>query len=220
MRAYSLDSRAIGYTDTYGQRFMREGNYRYAVTRAGCADLAQEHPFTVEVRNGGTETMTQHTVMLSHAGGVFEPEPGSVEIATGDLVAWACRDADAPSFEVVGTADFFRSARLVNESGYAHAFSEPGDYEWVDLYGSGLTGVVRVTAPDVSTTEGLAEWQKELSQGTLVMISGATADPAEVTIVTGQTVYFAVTKAPGISITDRYVADVAIRAARFIPAEP
>jgi hypothetical protein len=39
------------------------------------------------------------------------------------------------------------------------------------------------------------------------MITGTKAEPAEVEIVVGQTVYFAVTKAPGISISDAPMAE-------------
>jgi hypothetical protein len=41
-----------------------------------------------------------------------------------------------------------------------------------------------------------------LSKGTVVTIADDRAAPADVEIVTGQTVFFAVTKSRGISITD------------------
>ena len=37
------------------------------------------------------------------------------------------------------------------------------------------------------------------------MIAGERAEPREIDIVTGQTVFFAITKGPGISITDQRV---------------
>jgi hypothetical protein len=43
---------------------------------------------------------------------------------------------------------------------------------------------------------------KALSQGALVTIKGR-AEPQQVEIVTGQTVFFAVVDAPGITITDQ-----------------
>jgi hypothetical protein len=45
-------------------------------------------------------------------------------------------------------------------------------------------------------------WQKSLSKGTLVVVSDTKAEPSEVQIFTGQTVFFTITKSPGISITD------------------
>ena len=208
MQSNSLDSRAIGYTDTYGQRFMREGSFRYGVAAAPGAILLSDFPFVVEVADGNAERMTQHTVELTYTDKGFHPDSESVRIEAGDLVTWVCRDASTPPFEVVGVHDFFRSSRLVNESGYAHAFGTPGDYEWVDVYGSGIGGVVHVRQPEIADRESLAAWQKQLATGSIVMIGAERAEPAKIEIVTGQTVYFAVTKGPGISITDRRIAEV------------
>jgi plastocyanin len=199
--ANNFDSRALGFTDAYGQRFMREGTYRYDVVTAGCGGLTAEYPYKVEVAEG-KEEMTQHTVMLANGEGGLRPDPAELEITVGDLVTWACRDPSAPAFEVMGDKEFFSSARLANESGYAHAFGTAGEYPWVDAYGSGLRGMVRVVDPVCNSKEELAAWQDRLAIGELVMVTGSEADPAEVEIVTGQTVYFAVTKAPGISICD------------------
>lgn len=198
----AFDSRALGFADTYGQRFMREGTYRYAAGFAGFAALDDDLPFAVEVGEGDPDTMTQHTVMLEYEGRVYRPDPPVVKIEVGDLVTWACRDPRAPAFEVVGDQDFFQSARLRNESGYAHAFGTAGEYPWVDAHGSGLKGMVRVRDPDVRDRQGMLRWRRSLEKGALVMIDGEEAEPAETEIETGQTVYFAVTKTPGISITD------------------
>jgi plastocyanin len=197
----NFDSRSLGLTDAYGQRFMREGTYRYDIVAAGCGGLASEYPYTIWVSEGETE-MVQHTVMVVSGKGKLRPDSPELNITIGDLVTWACREPSAPVFEVVGENDFFGSARLFNESGYAHAFGIPGEYVWMDAYGSGLRGTVRVVDPNCRTKKELAEWETSLSQGHLVTITGGEADPAEVEIVTGQTVYFAVTKAPGISISD------------------
>jgi plastocyanin len=199
--ADNFDSRALGFTDAYGQRFMRVGTYRYDVVTAGCGGLSPDYPYKVEVSEG-KEEMTQHTVMLKSEKGKLRPNPGKLSITVGDLVTWACREPSAPVFEVAGDKEFFSSARLVNESGYAHAFGTAGEYPWVDAYGSGLQGTVRVVDPECNSREELAAWQDRLAIGELVMITGNEADPNEVEIVTGQTVYFAVTKAPGISISD------------------
>ena len=199
--ANNFDSRALGFTDAYGQRFMREGTYRYDVVTAGCGGLNADYPYSVKVSDGAEE-MTQHTVMLKSDKGALRPDPTELSVTVGDLVTWACRETSAPVFEVTGDHDFFSSARLVNESGYAHAFGSAGEYAWVDAYGSGLRGTVLVIDPECNSKEELTAWQDRLAIGELVMITGTEADPAEVEIVTGQTVYFAVTKAPGISISD------------------
>lgn len=207
MQYNTLDSRAIGYTDIYGQRFMREGSFRYGIVPAPAGELVTEYPCTIEVAGGSNETMTQHLVELTADGKSFKPPTDPLVIENGDLVTWVCRNASAPPFEVVGEREFFRSARLTNESGYGHAFGSPGEYAWSDVHGSGVGGVVRVRDPKADTAEHRAEWLKTLESGALVMISGDSVEPAELEIVTGQTVYFAVTKSSGISITDRRLAD-------------
>ncbi len=202
----NFDNRALGPTDAYGQRFLREGTYRYDVAAAGCGELSIEYPHKIRVSEGKGD-MEQHTVMLATEKGRLRPDPSKLSIKTGDLVTWACREQSAPAFEVVGDHDFFGSARLFNESGYAHAFGTAGEYTWMDAYGSGLSGTVRVVDPRCRTKEEFAEWQARLGQGQLVMISGSKAEPADVEILTGQTIYFAVTKSPGISITDSRLAE-------------
>ena len=202
---HNFDSRGLGMTDAYGQRFMREGTYRYDIVAGGCGGLSSEYPYSIRVSEG-SDDMVQHTVMLATDQGRLRPDSAELSITIGDLVTWACREP-APAFEVVGDHDFFGSARLFNESGYAHAFGTAGDYPWVDVYGSGLRGSVRVVDPQCLSKEEFAEWQSQLAKGQLVMIVGSEADPADVEIVTGQTVYFAVTKTPGISITDARLAE-------------
>jgi plastocyanin len=203
----SFDSRFLTFVDSYGQRFMREGLYRYDAVPAGCGPLGGGWPYAVEVASGGDEKMVQHTVMLTYEERQFRPDQQQLRIKVGDLVTWACRDRRAPAFEVIGEEDFFSSTRLLNESGYAHAFGTVGEFPWVDAQGSRLRGVVRVRAPECRTKSDFARWRESLAKGQLVMITGEDADPAEVHIVTGQTVYFAVTKGPGISITDRRIAE-------------
>jgi len=46
------------------------------------------------------------------------------------------------------------------------------------------------------------EWMEALARGTLVVIEGDRADPSEVSVLAGQTVFFAVSAADGITITD------------------
>ena len=46
------------------------------------------------------------------------------------------------------------------------------------------------------------KWVEGLSRGTLIQVVGEKAEPSKVKIVAGQTVFWAVEKAAGISITD------------------
>jgi plastocyanin len=200
----TLDSRALRLTDCYGQRFMKTGTYRYGVVPVEGHLVTDERPFTVQVleRKAHT-TMTQTSVVVKSEGGKFRAEPADVTIEAGDLVLWNCPDAKAMPYMVVGDKEFFGSHRLVNESGFSHAFGSAGEYPWADAYGSGAAGVVRVKDPGCKTADEFESWRKTLAKGTLVMIADGRAEPREVHIVTGQTVFFAVVKGPGISITDQ-----------------
>jgi len=62
--------------------------------------------------------------------------------------------------------------------------------------------VVRVADPKPRNQDELRAWQSRLGEGALVMISDGRPEPAEVEIVLGQTVFFAVVKGPGLTITD------------------
>jgi plastocyanin len=199
----TLDSRALRFTDCYAQRFMKPGRYAYNVVPVMGACLNADRPFVIEVHESHEKRMRQHNVTVRFRARQFIAEPDTVTIAAGDLVLWNCPDTKAIPFTVVGEKEFFSSDRLVNESGYSHAFGLPDRYEWVDAYGSGASGVVRVSNAACQTPDDVRRWQTQLSSGTLVTITGSTAEPREVDIVTGQTVFFIVTKGPGISITDR-----------------
>jgi plastocyanin len=204
----SFDSRALRHTDCYGQRFMRAGTYRYDLVNAAWVPATSEHPYQVRVTaaKDADRVMGQHTVVVRADGNRFRPDTDTVRVDVGDLVVWHCPDATTTPFAVVGDKAFFGNTALVNESGFSHAFSAAGEYPWVDAHGSDLSGVVRVNDPPCDNVEDFRRWQRELSRGTLVMISGDRADPAEVEILTGQTVYFAVVKARGVSVTDARMA--------------
>jgi hypothetical protein len=92
-----------------------------------------------------------------------------------------------------------------DDSVFTHAFGLPGEYAWADANGSRLRGVVRVVPPRLESRTAAgrrAEWQRALGQGTMILVRGETAEPAEVEVVVGQTVFWAVQDAPGVSITD------------------
>lgn len=199
----TFDSRALRYTDCYAQRFMKAGTYRYHVLPAGSDCINRDRPFTVTVKDAAKDaTMTSHAVTIKVDAGKFKVDPELVAIAAGDLVIWNCSSARALPYVVVGDKEFFASDRLVNESGFSHAFAAAGEYPWVDAYGSGAGGLVRVKDADCRNRADLDRWHKALAAGTLVTVTGSTAEPKHVDIFTGQTVFFAITKGPGISITD------------------
>jgi plastocyanin len=200
----SLDSRVLRFNDCYGQRFMKPGTYKYHVLPAGGHLVDTEKPFVIQVgERRSTNVMNQQTVILSFDKHRFHPDKAELTIETGDLVTWNCPARSAPGYVVAGDKDFFASSKLVNECGFSHAFGMAGTYEWTDANGSGLGGVVRVSAPEMTREADFARWRERLAQAALVMIDKGEAQPASVEIVTGQTVYFAITTSRGITITDR-----------------
>jgi plastocyanin len=163
-----------------------------------------ERPFVIQVsERAGEGGMKQHNVMLSWVGNAFKPDHAEITIEVGDLVLWNCTSATAPPWEVAGDKDFFGSFNLVNECGFSHVFGFPGKYEWADVNGSGICGVVHVTDPHCKTQADLACWQARLGEGTVVMVAKGKAEPAEVKVEVGQTVFFAIVAGRGITITDR-----------------
>lgn len=198
-----LDSRHLQATDCYGQRFMREGNYAYHALPAGGGAINLDRPFSIQVGLRKSEgKMTQHHVTLRWDGQRFLPDRDKLSIEAGDLVSWNCPDQNAPAYEIAGDKPFFDSGLLTNECGYSHAFGLPGTYRWRDANGSGLAGVVRVKAVECATRADLAHWRVKVGKAQLVMINQGKAEPAEVDIVVGQTVYFAIVTGPGVTITD------------------
>lgn len=199
----NLDSRHLQATDGYGQRFMREGTYGYNALTAGGGGINLERPFSIHVGTRKSEgKMTQHPVTLRWDGERFIPDHDKLVIEAGDLVSWNCPDQKAPAYEIVGDKPFFDSSMLTNECGFSHAFGMPGNYAWRDAHGSGLKGVVRVKAVACADRAALAHWHAQIGKAALVMVNQGKAEPAEVDIVVGQTVYFAIVTGPGVSITD------------------
>jgi plastocyanin len=201
-----FDSRILRFSDCYGQRFMRPGTYRYHVLPATGFAVAVDKPFVINVgERKSTNVMNQQTVLLKFENQRFVPDKPELTIETGDLVIWNCPDRTAPGYVVSGDKEFFASVRLVNECGYSHAFGMPGTYEWKDAYGSDVHGVIDVAEPpkiDFTKRAELDAWREKLTQAALVTIDKDGAQPEKIDIVTGQTVYFAVTMSRGISITD------------------
>ena len=220
----NLDSRALRNTDCFGQRFMKPGTYTYALVPAGGAGASDDFPYIVEVVDKSSEkdremhqtTVTVRFVKERHGDccdertsdpGRFVPDQERVTVEAGDMVVWNSPDAATRPFAVDGQKEFFSSTALTNECGYTHVFMTPGEHEYVDAHGSGLRGVVRVADPKVRTQEELRAWQSRLGEGTLVMISDGRPEPAEVEIMLGQTVFFAIVKGPGVTITNAALVD-------------
>jgi plastocyanin len=215
----NLDSRALRNTDCYGQRFMKPGTYSYALVPAGGAGASGDFPYVVEVAEKSSErerdmhqtTVTVRFVKKGHGEccdertsvpGRFVPDQERVTVESGDMVVWNSPDAATRPFAVDGQKEFFNSSALTTECGYTHVFMTPGDHEYVDANGSELRGVVRVADPKPRNQVELRAWQSRLGEGTLVMISNSEPEPAEVEIMLGQTVFFAIVKGPGVTITD------------------
>lgn len=197
-----LDSRALGRADCYAQRFMRPGDYRYNVVPGYGQAISTDFPFTIHVQGEEKKDskMAQHDLSVGSSGKGFAPDRAALTIAVGDMVVW--NGGGEIPFAVVGDQDFFNSHRMVNECGFSHAFGTAGDYHWRDSFGSSLSGVVRVRDPDCKDGLDMKKWRETLSNGNIVMISDGKADHSELDIYTGQTVFFALVKTPGISITD------------------
>jgi plastocyanin len=201
-----LDSRALRHTDTYGQRFMRPGTYRYAIAPAGLPWRDHDFPYAVHVTERGEprregDDMQQVDVSITSDCEGLRPDQHEVTISEGDLVLWHSPDATDSACAVVGEKGFFGNDPMTNECGYSHVFTTPGEHHWRDANGSGLSGVVRVIDPEVESKRAFGAWQRQLREGTLVLIHDGKVEPAEVEIVLGQTVFFAIVTSEGVTVT-------------------
>ena len=198
----TLDSRSLTYVNTFGRRFGEPGEVRYRlVTAAVVCQPAIDLPFTIEVAKG--KRGKQHDVNVHLEGDRLVAEPPKLSIAAGDLVLWHSV-ASTPGYAVQGEGEQgrFDSSSLTSETLYTHAFGVPGDFEWTDAIHGSLSGVVKVTSLDSGDPKQCREWMEALAHGTVVVIEGDRADPPEVSVLAGQTVFFAVAAAEGITITD------------------
>jgi plastocyanin len=198
----TLDSRSLTYVNTFGRRFGEPGQVRYRlVTAPVTCQPAHDLPFTIEVaREEGGE---QQDVTVHLKGDALVAEPPQLSIAAGDLVLWHSL-ASTPGYAVQGESEKgqFDSSSLTSETLYTHAFGVPGAYEWTDAVNRSVSGVVNVGSLDSGDPKQCREWMEALARGTLVVIEGDRADPSEVSVLAGQTVFFAVSAAEGITITD------------------
>lgn len=202
----TLDSRVLQYTDCYAQKFAKPGQIRYQITTAAGACLpVEETDFSIEVKAcTGHKTGRQHTVIVRRERQRFVAEPAQLQIEVGDVVLWCAADASVSGFAVRGAGDCtrFDSAALASEAVYTHAFGAPGSYKWVDANKGVVSGVVEVRSLDANNRNDCENWVRALAKGTLITICGNKATPERVEILAGQTVFWAVESASGISITD------------------
>lgn len=203
----SLDSRRIGHGDCFAKKMSAAGTVRYMVTSpAGVDQPIADNAFTIKVKKSSKPAKEgrQHNVQVSREGRSFAVDRPKLEIEQGDTVLWHAPDSRVPGFAVYGKhgGRRFDSSCIEQEAIYTHAFGLPGEYRWVDAHGSGLSGVVVVRSPEKTDKKSQRAWIKALSKGSLVHIKGGKAKPAKLELLAGQTAFWAVESAPGITITD------------------
>lgn len=207
----TLDSRAIGFVDCFAHRFRGQGKVQYRLRSASlaCDPNGEDDSFVIEIKSEKDkqregEEVPQHDVTVKMRDGHLVADPGELAITEGAIVLWHAADSSVPGFVVQGESEKlrFNSASLTSDSLYTHAFGVAGTYEWRDTNRSKLGGRVVVRDPKPESPEDCEEWMRALSDGALTTIEGDRAEPSEVQIVAGQTVFFAVVDAAGITITD------------------
>lgn len=204
----SLDSRFLRLGDTFAQKFSRPGRYSYdfnlpILNRINKAD----GQFAIDVKESGDkkrEGRQHYVIVRQQANKQLKADPAELSIDSGDVVMWSAADAATPGFSISGYSetDSFNSAALSNEALYTHAFGSPGEVEWEDANGHDLSGKIVVKMPQTKSAKDLEYYNETLTKGALVVIRGESVEPATLEISVGQTVFFAVEKADGVTITD------------------
>jgi plastocyanin len=226
----SLDSRFLHVGDCYGHRFTRAGTIPYELSRSPLppsASSGQSESASAivvadassgkspETQAGTQAGVRQHNVTVRELDGALQAEPAQLQIAVGDAVLWVPDKTVRIGFCVrAADGETFDSSCLRKNSLYTHAFGRAGHYRWRDAHGSALQGEVLATMPGPTSAAARGDWLQALSEGTVVHVSDERATPAVVEILVGQTVFWAVERAPGVSITD-----VTLLGARDTPAE-
>lgn len=204
----TLDSRSLRYIDCFAQKFSTPGQVRYRIsTLAGaCLPLEDEGEFTIDVNSLSDKSgeSQQHDVQVRREGKKFVADPPHLEIHSGDMVLWNTPDPSIAGYVVVGKGaeGKFDSSALNSEAVFTHAFGTPGEYKWVDANNGKISGVIYVHSLDPKDKEQCQKWLATLEEGSLITIEGDSVYPEKMEILTGQTVFWAVQRALGISITD------------------
>jgi plastocyanin len=204
----TLDSRFLQFGNTFTQRFSQAGKVPYSIGVGSPTTFLLgplKPPFSISVRDSAQKGSKgkQHRVRVFHRGGSFQAEPPHLEIETGDAVTWSCLPK-TPPFSIRGGLEGFHfdSAAITQYAAYTHPFGVAGEYEWVDANGSGLRGRVNVHEPKLQGQRDFEQFRKQLTAGVLVTVRGEKAEPETVDIAVGQTVFWAIESARGITITD------------------
>ncbi|SMX33026.1 hypothetical protein [Actibacterium lipolyticum] len=210
---YALDSRVLGPLNCYMQKVTEPGEFVFEIrmSAGGFLPMADASANRIKVKANKANAAKlrssgkQHMVPLKHADGGFQVGDMPKEVEQGDAILFHQPDRNAPAFSVAGRVGktTFSSTELRDQVVYTHAFGLPGRYEWVDANGSGVGGVIIVENEPAEGKDGAERAMKRMGEGVLVHIVGNKVKPKEVRIATGQTVFFAVEDADGITITDK-----------------
>ena len=205
----SLDSRLLRHGDTFAQKFSRPGRYNYDFNLPVLSRLDKiDGQFTINVKETGDkkrEGQQHYVVVRQQENKKLKADPPELNTVAGDVVLWSASDSATPGFSISGhsESDSFSSAALAHEALYTHAFGSAGEIGWEDANGHRLSGTIIVKMPETKSAKDMEYYKETLTKGAVVVISGEKAEPAQVEISVGQTVFFAVEKADGITITDR-----------------
>jgi plastocyanin len=204
----TLDSRFCRDGDTFAQKFSQAGQYVYDFNLPGLNRLSKEDGrFRIEVSrgDGSKKEGRQHFVTVKQRDKMLLADPAKLQIEAGDVVLWSTSDPNTAGFSISGHSekDSFSSAALTREALYTHAFGTPGEIEWGDAKQRRTYGKITGRMPQTNTEKDRDAFREVLKSGTLITIRDDKAEPSQVEISVGQTVFFAVEKASGISITDR-----------------
>lgn len=203
----NLDSRVLNFGECYAIKFTRNGKAVYRLqTHTGYTLPGNDDYFTISVNESSREkgNEQQHTITIRRKGSQLYAEPEHLEINQDDIVLWHTDDPAIHNFVIQGEAgnNTFDSSCMEEYVVYSHAFGVAGEYHWKDAYGSKIGGVIKAVSPECNDKKSQAKWLKSLDRENLITICGDKVEPQKLEILTGQTVIWAIEKAPGISITD------------------
>lgn len=198
-----FDSRSLRNTNFYIQKIPVVGILNYRLTNAGGGISGTEYTIKV-IGTDEKRKPRQHSLNVLREARVLRVNQPEIEASIGDAMIWSAADREVPGFAVRGkVGDFeFDSTALYSEAVFTNAFGMPGDYEWRDANGSSIGGVIHVRDPKLESPRDQRKWLETLKEGKLILIRGKNVEPQEVEILTGQTIFWAVEKADGITITD------------------
>jgi plastocyanin len=211
-----LNSRALRFTDMFGQKFLQPGLVAYRLLEAGLDLLGLDlghHEYAIEVspERDHDGLSHQHHVNVRFVNGQLVADPAKLRISVGDVVTWHAPDAKTPAYlvEGVGPQGAFGSASMSEQAIYTHAFGIPGRYRWVDANGTALAGDVEVADARPRTRAEAKSWAGSIATAALVHIKDGTVIAGGcVSVPVGGTVCWAVESAPAIAISDARLVEV------------